>query len=327
MTLVTGPCKIAILQGQILAMHSSVAVGLLTWKGSAVVFDIKGDLYKQTAGYRNTLGDVFRFDTRGNGNAYDPLNEKHAEDELYAIAKHLMYERNEGEGKAFTQKGTKILTLLWLACLELNRITGKQYRLLPFVGQMADLGINSAASIVNDISPAIARRLLEGEFNPEYNYKEDKYLASSWESFTARLYPLLTERILRCFNGSDFTARDIIAGKEPVTVYLCIPEKDLLAKAPVIRLVMESLMSEMKDYFDDAPGDSAIEKGGFDHRIGHFRPLRIIGTTPNSSALNGLGASTWDRSRWGGRRHDQGQKGCREVLYILDEAGNIEREH
>jgi hypothetical protein len=45
---------------------------------------------------------------------------------------------------------------------------------------------------------------------------------------------------------------------------------------------------------------------GFDHRIGHFRPLRIIGTTPNSSALNGLGASTWDRSRWGGRRHDQG---------------------
>jgi transposase len=46
---------------------------------------------------------------------------------------------------------------------------------------------------------------------------------------------------------------------------------------------------------------------GFDHRIGHFRPLRIIGTTPNSSALNGLGASTWDRSRWGGRRHDQGR--------------------
>ena len=49
---------------------------------------------------------------------------------------------------------------------------------------------------------------------------------------------------------------------------------------------------------------------GFDHRIGHFRPLRIIGTTPNSSALNGLGASTWDRSRWGGRRHDQGRS-CR----------------
>jgi hypothetical protein len=50
----------------------------------------------------------------------------------------------------------------------------------------------------------------------------------------------------------------------------------------------------------------SVTTSGFDHRIGHFRPLRIIGTTPNSSALNGLGASTWDRSRWGGRRHDQG---------------------
>jgi hypothetical protein len=50
------------------------------------------------------------------------------------------------------------------------------------------------------------------------------------------------------------------------------------------------------------------EKPGFDHRIGHFRPLKIIGGAPNSPALHGLGASTGDRSRWGGRRHDQGQK-------------------
>jgi predicted ATPase len=54
---------------------------------------------------------------------------------------------------------------------------------------------------------------------------------------------------------------------------------------------------------------------GFDHRIGHFRPLRIIGTTPNSSALNGLGASTWDRSRWGGRRHDQGRLVEAEIVF------------
>jgi hypothetical protein len=74
---------------------------------------------------------------------------------------------NEGDGKAFTQRATKMLTLLWLACLELNRITREDYRLLPFVGKMADLGLNSAASFINDISPTIARRLLEGEYNPE----------------------------------------------------------------------------------------------------------------------------------------------------------------
>ena len=52
---------------------------LLTWSGSAVVFDLKGDLYEQTAGYRRGIGDVFRVDTRGYGDPYDPLAGKYAE--------------------------------------------------------------------------------------------------------------------------------------------------------------------------------------------------------------------------------------------------------
>ena len=227
---------------------------LLTWSGSAVVFDLKGDLYEQTAGYRKGIGDVFRVDTRGFGDPYDPLQGKYAEDDLYTLAKHLLYEPNEGDGKAFTQRATKMLTLLWLACLELNRITGEEYRLLPFVGKMADLGLNSAAHFINDISPTIARRLLDSEYDPEQDYDDKRFLSSSWESLTARLYPLLTERIVRCFAGSSFTGADIIAGKRPVTVYLCFPEKDLLSKAPVIRLVLESILSEMIDTFDTTKG-------------------------------------------------------------------------
>ena len=227
---------------------------LLTWKGSAVVFDLKGDLYEQTAGYRRGIGDVFRVDTRGFGDPYDPLAGKFAEDDLYTLAKHLLYEPNEGDGKAFTQRATKMLTLLWLACLELNRQTRKDYRLLPFVGKMADLGLNSAARFINDISPSIARRLLDSEYDPEEDYDDKRFLSSSWESLTARLYPLLTERIVRCFAGSSFTGADIIAGKKPVTVYLCFPEKDLLSKAPVIRLVLESILSEMIDTFDNTKG-------------------------------------------------------------------------
>jgi type IV secretion system protein VirD4 len=249
---------------------------LLTWRGSVVVFDIKGDLYKQTAGYRATLGRVYRFDTRGNGHCYDPLHGKHSEDELYAIAHQLMYEPHEADGKAFTQRGTKMLTIIFLAGREYNRMMGREDApLLPFVGHMADLGLKRATALIYEISPDLCRRFLDEDYDPDKDYKQDKYLSNSWDSATARLYPLLTERILRCFNGSDFTAADIIGGRKPVTVYLCIPEKDLFAKAPVIRLVMESLMAEMKDYFDDAPGDTA------------------------------------------------GEKGCREVLYLLDEAGNI----
>src|SRR5205823_3842647 len=228
---------------------------LLTWKHSAVVFDIKGELFDQTAGYRSTLGNVYIIDPRGYGHRYDPLHGKTDEDDLYTAAKHLLYEPHEGDGKAFTQRGTKMLTLLWLAALELNHLSGvEQYRLLPFVGKMADLGLNSAAAFINDISPTIARRLLDGEYNPEQDYDDKRFLSSSWESLTARLYPLLTERIVRCFAGSSFTGADIIAGKKPVTVYLCFPEKDLLSKAPVIRLVLESILSEIIDTFDNTKG-------------------------------------------------------------------------
>jgi hypothetical protein len=78
-----------------------------------------------------------------------------------------------------------MLTLLWLACLELNRITKEDFRLLPFVGKIADLGLNSAASFINDISPTIARRLLDGEYNPEEDYDDKRFLSSSWESLVA----------------------------------------------------------------------------------------------------------------------------------------------
>jgi|RhiMetdeSRZDD1v2_1073273.scaffolds.fasta_scaffold47316_3 type IV secretion system protein VirD4 len=249
---------------------------ILTWGSSMIVFDIKGDLYKQTAGYRATLGPVYRFDTRGYGNTYDPFQGKESEDELYGIANQLMFEPHEGDGKAFTQKGTKMLTIAFLAGREANRQAGRtDAPLVPFVGHMADLGLNRAAKLIDAISPDLCRRFLDEDYNLDKDYTENKYLANSWESVTARLFPLLTDRILRCFSGSDFAARDIIGGRKPVTVYLCIPEKDLHAKAPVIRLVLESLMAEMKDYFDDAPGETAAEKG------------------------------------------------CREVLDLLDEAGNI----
>jgi type IV secretory pathway TraG/TraD family ATPase VirD4 len=170
-----------------------------------------------------------------------------------------------------------MLTTVFQAGREYNRKMGKKDApLLPFVGHMADLGLNRAAALLYEISPDLARRFLDEDYNPEKDYKQDKYLANSWDSATARLYPLLTERILRCFNDSDFTAKDIIAGTKPVTVYICVPEKDLQAKAPVIQLVLESLLGEMKDYFDETPGESAAEKG------------------------------------------------CRDVLYLLDEAGNVQ---
>lgn len=227
---------------------------LLTWEHSVVVNDIKGELYAQTAGFRSSLGPVYVIDPRGFGHQYDPLHAKTDEDALYDAAKNLLYEPREGDGKAFTEKGTKMQTLMWYAALELRRLSGQSVRLLPFTRKMADLGINPAAAAIHAISPEIARRMLDGEYDPERDYTEYKYLANSWESATARLYPLLTEKIVRCFDGSDFTGKDIITSPRPVSVYLCWPRSALLGKAALIRLVVESITSEMNDTYDAVRG-------------------------------------------------------------------------
>src|SRR5438105_7979167 len=61
---------------------------ILTWPGSLIIVDIKGELYAQTAGYRSTLGLVYVIDPRGLGNQYDPLGAMTEEGQLYDAAKN-----------------------------------------------------------------------------------------------------------------------------------------------------------------------------------------------------------------------------------------------
>jgi type IV secretion system protein VirD4 len=242
---------------------------ILTWPGSMIIFDLKGDLYTQTAGYRKTLGPVYRFDTRGRGHTYDPLDGLTDDDRLYAVAQNLLYDPKEGEGRGFTEKAIRMLVLAWQAGMARNRLTGERCRLLPWTRHLAELGgINQAGAAIHAVSPPLARRMLDGDYDGSVDYNERKYLANSFESGVARLYPVLTERISRCFNGADFTARDIIAGANPVTVYICVPEGELKARAPVLRLVIESLFSQMLSFADEAPGETPAEKG--------IRPVLVL---------------------------------------------------
>jgi type IV secretory pathway TraG/TraD family ATPase VirD4 len=72
---------------------------------------------------------------------------------------------------------------------------------------------------------------------------------------------MLSDELLRCFDGSDFTAADIITSKQPSTVYLRLPEAELLALAPVVRLIFQTLIHDMQTTYDKRPGRSAKEKG------------------------------------------------------------------
>jgi type IV secretion system protein VirD4 len=234
---------------------------ILTFKGSIVVLDIKGELHEATAGYRKTLGPVFVIDPEAVGHQFDPLHGRVTERELYAAAKYLLYEAGERD-PIFIERGMKMVTQLFLAARVENRQAGyEKYRLLPYAGQLMNLPINQVAAHLQAVSPELATKFLSGLYNPEKDYDEKKFLTSSWETATSRLYPILSDELLRCFDGSDFTASDLITSPKPITVYLRLPEAELLALAPVVRLVFQTLIHDMQTTYDKRPGRSAKEKG------------------------------------------------------------------
>jgi type IV secretory pathway TraG/TraD family ATPase VirD4 len=103
---------------------------IVDWDGSAIIFDIKREIYPKVAGYLATRGRVLNIDlSRGAGNQLDPLQGHVKERELYKLAKHLVYDANDKES-IFSERGAKMLTQLFLAA----RAVGE--RPLPYVASV-----------------------------------------------------------------------------------------------------------------------------------------------------------------------------------------------
>jgi type IV secretory pathway TraG/TraD family ATPase VirD4 len=55
---------------------------------------------------------------------------------------------------------------------------------------------------------------------------------------------------VRTFDGADFTAKDLLFSKDPVTVYLCWPEAELHSLLPLMRLAWEALTADIINTHD-----------------------------------------------------------------------------
>jgi type IV secretory pathway TraG/TraD family ATPase VirD4 len=234
---------------------------LKQWKGSVIVNDPKCDLSEKTAEIRKQYGPVFFFaPSEGKGHTYDPFDGIEDERKLYNLAKHLLYVPNEKE-PAFTEWATKMLTQLFLAAKIAWKKGLTDKRPLPYVAWLINLGgLNDVAREVNNVSPALAQKLLNTRYEPEKDHEQNPYRRSSWDSMCARLYPLLTDDIVQCFNGSDIKVGELIFSKKPITIYLRWHESDLKALSPLIKFVWEAMISALITTYDLAPDKSMCRK-------------------------------------------------------------------
>jgi|SoiMetStandDraft_2_1073263.scaffolds.fasta_scaffold00502_12 type IV secretion system protein VirD4 len=238
----------------------AIETNLLIWPFSVIVYDIKGrELYLRTKDFREKGlgGKVFVLDPSdpNTSNQYDPFENFNTESKLQSAAKTLLHRDNEGENAIFTERAITMLVQIFIAA----KLEG--YRLLPYAYYLLSKGLPEVAKTLQEISrkhdftPNLATVFLDMTYAQAVQEEfKSRFLNDCYSTMTTRMKHMLTRESVLCFMGSDFTAKDIITSKTPISLYLCWPEQHLLALSPLIQLITDSLINGMTGYYDSVQG-------------------------------------------------------------------------
>ena len=220
---------------------------LLTWPGSAIVHDIKGENWTLTAGWRARFGRVLIFDpTNAHSAAYNPLLEVRRGEwevrDVQNIADVLvdpegaLEKRNHWEKTSHSLLVGAILHVLYaepgktLAAVanflsDPKRPIETTLRAMMTTPHLGDVGVHPVVA-------SAARELLNKSEN------ERSGVLSTAMSFLG-LYrdPVVAAVTNRC----DWRISDLVEGRRPATLYLVVPPSDISRTKPLVRLILNQI--------------------------------------------------------------------------------------
>jgi type IV secretion system protein VirD4 len=224
-----------------------VVPSLLTWPGSAIVHDIKGENWQLTAGFRAKHGRVLLFDpTNVRSSAYNPLLEVRRGEwevrDVQNIADILvdpegsLEKRNHWEKTSHSLLVGAILHVLYaeedktLAGVAAFLSDPKRPIESTLAAMMKTAHLGEAGP--HPVIASAARELLNKSDN------ERSGVLSTAMSFLG-LYrdPVVAEVTRRC----DWRITDIVGVKHPTTLYLVVPPSDINRTKPLIRLILNQV--------------------------------------------------------------------------------------
>jgi type IV secretion system protein VirD4 len=224
-----------------------VVPSLLTWPGSAIVHDIKGENWQLTAGFRSHHGRVLLFDpTNPKSSAYNPLLEVRRGEwevrDVQNIADILvdpegsLEKRNHWEKTSHALLVGAILHVLYaekdktLAGVAAFLSDPKRPIESTLAAMMKTAHLRKAGP--HPVIASAARELLNKSDN------ERSGVLSTAMSFLG-LYrdPVVAEVTRHC----DWRITDIVGGERPTTLYLVVPPSDINRTKPLIRLILNQV--------------------------------------------------------------------------------------
>ena len=224
-----------------------VVPSLLTWPGSAIVHDIKGENWQLTAGFRARHGRVLLFDpTNPKSSAYNPLLEVRRGEwevrDVQNIADILVDPEGSLEKRNHWEKTSHALlvgAILHVLYAEDDKTLAGVAAFLsdPKRPIESTLAAMMKTSHLGEAGPhpviaSAARELLNKSDN------ERSGVLSTAMSFLG-LYrdPIVAEVTRRC----DWRISDMVGGKLPTTLYLVVPPSDINRTKPLIRLILNQV--------------------------------------------------------------------------------------
>ena len=220
---------------------------LLTWPGSALVHDIKGENWQLTAGFRARHDRVLLFDpTNASSSAYNPLLEVRRGEwevrDVQNIADILVDPEGSLERRNHWEKTSHALlvgAILHVLYAEKDKTLAGVANILSDPARPIEttLAAMMRTPHLGDAGPhpvvaSAARELLNKSDN------ERSGVLSTAMSFLG-LYrdPVVATVTSRC----DWRISDIVDGERPATLYLVVPPSDINRTKPLVRLLLNQI--------------------------------------------------------------------------------------
>ncbi|KSB91694.1 conjugal transfer protein TraG [Caulobacter vibrioides] len=224
-----------------------VVPSLLTWPGSAIVHDIKGENWTLTSGFRSSLGQVLLFDpTNIASAAYNPLLEirrgvwevRDAQNvaDVLVDPEGSLDKRNHWEK---TSHGLLVGAILHVLYAERDKTLAGVAAFLSDPARPIETTLRAMMTTphlgeagVHPVVASTARELLNKSDN------ERSGVLSTAMSFLG-LYrdPVVAQVTRRC----DWRISNLVHGRRPTTLYLVVPPSDISRTKPLIRLVLNQI--------------------------------------------------------------------------------------
>jgi type IV secretion system protein VirD4 len=229
---------------------------LLTWPGSAIVHDIKGENWGLTAGWRARFGRVLLFDpTNTKSTAYNPLLEVRRGEwevrDVQNIADVLVDPEGALEKRNHWEKTSHSLlvgTILHVLYAEKDKTLAGVANFLSDPKRPIETTLRAMMTTphlgkagVHLVVASAARELLNKSEN------ERSGVLSTAMSFLG-LYrdPVVAAVTARC----DWRIRDLVEAEHPVTLYLVVPPSDISRTKPLIRLILNQIGRRLTEELD-----------------------------------------------------------------------------